>query len=416
MRRSVVSLLRLGGIALAVATLARCSSDSSGRRDAMSAVKKLDSMVTGTEGTSATDGFVKREPPPPADTGAPVFPAGLAVGAECPPVPAEAPPATPSLVPLKAGLTLAHVWKPYSESGKNEYECLLQVTGVTASYADVTYTCDQKETVAHRRLCIADLRDSHFYLTESGEDQPPVVSGATMFSLSTHSLQELKATTNTAHRYIELASGWAHLKNPMHKDTDGNFHSGRFDRETTQVVINDRAVSVPVLTGMAFRDKHRQTNLTVLDNEPLPLVLDYSVIGEGFRIRYTKISYPTDGELEKHLAVDKHVDVYGIYFDFASDRLRPESTPVLTEIAGALAKNASWRLSIAGHTDNIGGDASNLALSRRRSDAVRKALVEQFHVDGARLATSGYGASQPKDSNTTPEGRSRNRRVELVRL
>jgi outer membrane protein OmpA-like peptidoglycan-associated protein len=154
----------------------------------------------------------------------------------------------------------------------------------------------------------------------------------------------------------------------------------------------------------------------VLDNEALPVVLDYSVLGDRFRIRYTKISFPTDGELEKHLAEDKHVDVYGIYFDFASDRLRPESTPVLEEIAGALTKNSSWRLSIAGHTDNIGGDASNLALSRRRSDAVRKALVDRFHIDGARLATTGYGASQPKDSNTTPEGRSKNRRVELVRL
>jgi outer membrane protein OmpA-like peptidoglycan-associated protein len=43
--------------------------------------------------------------------------------------------------------------------------------------------------------------------------------------------------------------------------------------------------------------------------------------------------------MERHLAIDKHVDVYGIYFDFASDRVRLESTPVLAEIAGVLAKN-----------------------------------------------------------------------------
>ena len=119
--------------------------------------------------------------------------------------------------------------------------------------------------------------------------------------------------------------------------------------------------------------------------------------------------------MEKHLAVEKHVDVYGIYFDFASDRLRPESTPVLSEIAGALANNAGWKLSINGHTDNIGGDASNMDLSRRRSDSVRRALVEQYHIDAARLITGGFGASQPKESNATVEGRGKNRRVELVR-
>lgn len=351
----------------------------------------------------------------PDEQGTPVMPEGLMLGGDCPPAHLAAPDTTPSIVPLVAGLTLAHVWKPYSERGDEEYECLLQVTAVTADYADVTYTCDHLETVGHRRLCRSSLQDSHFYLTEAGDAQPVVVSGATMFSLSTRSLQELKATTNTAHRYIEIRDGWEGLKQPLLKDTDGNFHSGRYDREQFPIIVNDRAVELPVLTGLAFANKHRQTSLTVLDNEPLPLVLDYSVVAEKFRIRYTKISFPTNGELEKRLATDKRVDVYGIYFDFASDRLRPESTPVLNEIATVLARNAAWTLSINGHTDNIGGDASNLALSRRRSEAVRKTLVERYHIDGRRLVTSGYGASQPKATNDTPEGRSRNRRVELVR-
>jgi OmpA-OmpF porin, OOP family len=88
---------------------------------------------------------------------------------------------------------------------------------------------------------------------------------------------------------------------------------------------------------------------------------------------------------------------------------------VLREISDALRKNSAWKLSIQGHTDNIGGDPLNMDLSERRSRAVRTALVERFAIDSARLTTSGYGASQPKESNTTPEGRARNRRVELVR-
>jgi outer membrane protein OmpA-like peptidoglycan-associated protein len=55
------------------------------------------------------------------------------------------------------------------------------------------------------------------------------------------------------------------------------------------------------------------------------------------------------------------------------------------------------------------------ALVCRRSEAVRKVLVEQYHIAPARLATAGFGASQPKTANDTPEGRAKNRRVELIR-
>jgi outer membrane protein OmpA-like peptidoglycan-associated protein len=111
----------------------------------------------------------------------------------------------------------------------------------------------------------------------------------------------------------------------------------------------------------------------------------------------------------------KHVDVYGIYFHFSSDRLRPESAPVLEKIGAILQKNPDWKLNITGHTDNIGGDASNLELSRKRAAAVKTALVGRFHIVPARLTTGGMGASQPQAGNDTPEGRARNRRVELTR-
>jgi outer membrane protein OmpA-like peptidoglycan-associated protein len=87
----------------------------------------------------------------------------------------------------------------------------------------------------------------------------------------------------------------------------------------------------------------------------------------------------------------------------------------LEEIAGILQKNSDWKLSITGHTDNIGGDASNLELSRKRAAAVKTALVERYHIAAARLASGGMGASQPQAKNDTPEGRARNRRVELTR-
>jgi OOP family OmpA-OmpF porin len=95
--------------------------------------------------------------------------------------------------------------------------------------------------------------------------------------------------------------------------------------------------------------------------------------------------------------------------------IRPESEPILKEIADVMAKNPAWKLSVEGHTDNIGGAASNLDLSTRRAAAVRQALVDRYHVTGSRLAPTGFGESRAKATNDTLEGRARNRRVELVR-
>ncbi len=88
---------------------------------------------------------------------------------------------------------------------------------------------------------------------------------------------------------------------------------------------------------------------------------------------------------------------------------------MLKEIADALAKNPAWSLNVEGHTDNIGGDAYNLDLSKRRAASVKEALVTRYRAAGDRLATDGFGAARPKESNSTLEGRARNRRVELVK-
>src|SRR5205807_9596172 len=107
---------------------------------------------------------------------------------------------------------------------------------------------------------------------------------------------------------------------------------------------------------------------------------------------------------------------YDIYFDFNSDEIRDESEPTLHDIGDILRRHPEWKLSIAGHTDSIGGDAPNLDLSKRRAAAVKNALVARFGVNNGRLVTTGYGKSRPVDTNETPEGRARNRRVELVKL
>jgi outer membrane protein OmpA-like peptidoglycan-associated protein len=108
--------------------------------------------------------------------------------------------------------------------------------------------------------------------------------------------------------------------------------------------------------------------------------------------------------------------VRGILFDTDSDRLKPESAPAIKRIATALESNPALKLMIEGHTDSVGDAAHNLDLSKRRAVAVRAVLVGQFKIDAARLSSNGLGATKPVESNDTPQGRSQNRRVELVKL
>jgi outer membrane protein OmpA-like peptidoglycan-associated protein len=106
---------------------------------------------------------------------------------------------------------------------------------------------------------------------------------------------------------------------------------------------------------------------------------------------------------------------HGITFDTNSDRLKPESAPVIQTVAKALDANPSLKLLIEGHTDSTGNAAANLDLSKRRADAVKSVLASQFKIDAARLTTAGLGAAKPIDSNDNPQGRSQNRRVEFVK-
>lgn len=120
-------------------------------------------------------------------------------------------------------------------------------------------------------------------------------------------------------------------------------------------------------------------------------------------------------ELSTALAAAAPVPVYDILFSFDSAELRHESQAPIAAIAEVLASNAEWKLLIVGHTDSVADDAYNLALSARRAEAVREALITVHGVSADRLEAAGRGETEPRDNNETVAGRARNRRVELTR-
>ncbi|MDR2161498.1 MAG: OmpA family protein [Desulfovibrio sp.] len=103
-----------------------------------------------------------------------------------------------------------------------------------------------------------------------------------------------------------------------------------------------------------------------------------------------------------------------IQFAFNSATILPESREEIKNIYALLQAEPAWCLHIAGHTDATGDPAYNLDLSQKRAVSVEMALKDLGVAEG-RLTTEGLGGTKPVAENKTAEGRTRNRRVELVR-
>ena len=102
-----------------------------------------------------------------------------------------------------------------------------------------------------------------------------------------------------------------------------------------------------------------------------------------------------------------------VHFDFDRYTLRAEATRLLDEAIKAMAEDPNLRITVEGHTCNIGTTEYNLALGERRSNAVREYLAGRG-VAGARLQAVSYGEERPKHDNTREETRRLNRRAALT--
>ncbi len=119
--------------------------------------------------------------------------------------------------------------------------------------------------------------------------------------------------------------------------------------------------------------------------------------------------------LASGLAATGHVTLGGIFFDTGKADLKPESDAALAEVVKLLQRDATLKVHVVGHTDNVGDLASNLKLSQERAAAVVKAFVTRHHIAESRLGSFGAGPYSPVASNDSESGRASNRRVELVK-
>jgi outer membrane protein OmpA-like peptidoglycan-associated protein len=104
----------------------------------------------------------------------------------------------------------------------------------------------------------------------------------------------------------------------------------------------------------------------------------------------------------------------GLTFPSAQADVGANHRALLDKVRRAAAVFPNSQIVIEGHTDSYGGDEANMALSRRRAEAVSAYLATELGVPAVRLSAVGYGETQPIANNETPQGRERNRRIDVL--
>lgn len=362
--------------------------------------------------------------PLPCPTGAQIDPARLANGR----------------IQFKPGTVLTDSWSlPLADAESDSTiqsasaaSLLFRYNGIVAAGLDMAA---KSHADFINTVCAKDVTEGEAYSTGWAFNSlknplaPGLYRGVSRLLVPAAKFNELKSLGSTTfvfayYDYMDALTEWELLA------WKGAFTRVEPDDVPFPLIVNDERVNVPAIhvradmkvieTAGRFGPRNQPVEAYILDDPNTPVMLSWMMgkdmhRDDSFKVQVIRVTYPRDKPtIEEQLAKNRKAITWGINFDFNSDVIRPVSEPVLKEIAQAMTAKADWKLTITGHTDNIGGHKYNLELSQRRSLAVKKVLVERYRVNPNRLSTSGDGDSVPIDTNDTLEGRARNRRVELT--
>jgi len=189
--------------------------------------------------------------------------------------------------------------------------------------------------------------------------------------------------------------------NPLKKDTDND------GCEDGLEVIDLKTDPLKQDTdGDALTDcEERNTTRT----NPLVVDTDGDGVNDG-----KEVENGTDPLVADILKVTEsgNIVLEGITFETNKSEIRPESEPILQKALNTLKAYKDLKVEIQGHTDDVGSASANQRLSEARARAVRTWLIDRG-IDPDRLTAAGYGESEPRVPNTSPENRAKNRRIEF---
>ena len=110
------------------------------------------------------------------------------------------------------------------------------------------------------------------------------------------------------------------------------------------------------------------------------------------------------------------IRLLGLNFAVGSATIPTDGSDLLVSVETAIRLFPDVSLTVAGHTDSFGSDSGNFELSKRRAESVRRYLIDNTRISASQISAVGYGETKPVASNQTPEGRARNRRIDIVIL
>jgi outer membrane protein OmpA-like peptidoglycan-associated protein len=142
---------------------------------------------------------------------------------------------------------------------------------------------------------------------------------------------------------------------------------------------------------------------------------DIALVEAEKAVKISAIKRPVTAKFSTQRKEKPRLDCINISIDFKTDSITVEENYAdeMQTVASYLIRNPEIKLTIIGHTDNVGTEEYNLALSNRRAERVKHYLVNKFNFDSQRLLVQGAGSSQPITDNDTLEGRQHNRRVSI---
>ncbi|HEX7879932.1 MAG TPA: OmpA family protein [Candidatus Eisenbacteria bacterium] len=188
---------------------------------------------------------------------------------------------------------------------------------------------------------------------------------------------------------------------------------------TTEAPMNGRHHVAVMAKGTGVKvyvDRERLANIAEMDykGKPMPGAIGLRLWRYGDDPLITNVRFAEGGKEKVDMMATPFV-THGIVFDSGSDKLKPESAPVLRQVGTYLKENPEVKVTITGHTDDVGDTAANQLLSEKRAAAVAASLAADFGVDAARMTAAGKGESAPIAKNDSPEGKAMNRRVEFAK-
>jgi OmpA-OmpF porin, OOP family len=215
---------------------------------------------------------------------------------------------------------------------------------------------------------------------------------------------------------------------PVSKDADGNAAEKAFEGEYWFWDMGTREDTSPIQIYRNFQNALQRAGWA-FDFQDSPnrftghkgqFRLDLQSSGTYYYLYIVKVQEMkqevTADAAAMESAIDKsgRVAVYGINFETGKAAILPDSEAVLAQVLKIFEDRPALKVSIEGHTDNVGTRAANQVLSQKRAGAVVGWLIAHG-IDASQLTAQGFADTKPLADNGTEDGRARNRRVELVK-